>query len=133
MPISEYADRAACLQTLRDLVQFLESHPDVPMPFIDTVNVYPETKEALARIVRSAGGKFKKSSTAAYFHVDRQIGLIDFRLSMSHETACERVVVGKRVVEALPERILPARPAEEVDVVEWRCPAILESVERTGS
>lgn len=55
---------------------------------------------------------------------------VTFEITSDRQTVCERVVVGKRVVPAEPERLLPAEPEREVEIVEWRCGSLLAEPEQ---
>ena len=50
---------------------------------------------------------------------------VQLAISTMRKTICERVVVGKKVIPAQPERTIAATPEQTVEEVEWRCHPVL--------
>jgi hypothetical protein len=109
--IREDQRRAAFVQGLRDLADFLTTHPTVPAPYSTTMNVFVNTKEEIAAIARLA--TWGKTYNENWFSLSKAFGPVQLDVNTERSTVCRRVVVGKQIV--------PAREAQEVDVVEWVC------------
>ncbi len=106
------ARRAATIKGFRDLADFLEQHPGVPAPHYSTLNVFCNDRESIAVVARQSS--WEKGYNAHWFYLRKEFGEdVTLEINVSRETVCRRVVTGKTIVAATPER--------EVDVVEWVC------------
>jgi hypothetical protein len=115
-------ERRLFIQGLRDLAVFLESHPAVPTPYSNDINVFVSTKEELATIARSS--TWAKDVNDDYFWlVKRFVGNVSIQVNTTRDNVCRRVVVGQKVIPAQPERI--------VDDVQWECddPLLSDGIE----
>lgn len=108
--------RAAKIADLRELVDFLDEHPAVPLPFWLTYNhdVWCDDAADLLAKRRELGGKLEKVIGSDRFGFSRMFGAIKLSLLVSREAVCERVATGTRHVEAVE--------AHDVDEYEYRCP-----------
>lgn len=109
--------RAETLQALRDLADYLETHPQVPLPYIGKLNAFGVGGD-LPTIARAMGG-FEKGSGGGYLELIKRFGSITLAVNFNSDEVCERVVVG---TERVSEQIIPAH---EQEIVEWRCPESL--------
>jgi hypothetical protein len=50
---------------------------------------------------------------------------VQFNISTMRKTICERVVVGKKVIPARPETVIPASPERTEEEIEWRCHPVM--------
>lgn len=111
--------RAEFLQGLRDIADFLESHPELPLPYLGTGSertgtphvltdyiIGDEPREQLAQITRalaSMGGTVHKyaddNDRYSRFLVWRAFGPIALAYQADRSEVCERVVVGTERVE----------------------------------
>lgn len=109
---SEIKRRAAFIQSLRDCVEFLESHPGITAPRYVDMNVFVNDREAIAVHARAAS--WEKIYNGEWFYLRKEFGP-DLRLDITapRDTVCRKVVTGTRTV--------PAQPAREVEQVEWVC------------
>lgn len=128
----EQKQRTDYITGLRSLLDFYESRPNMPAanPWIPTeVWVMPNNKEELQAIIRTAGSLEKKGSIRDdSMELRREFSAnIVLRIIIDKQKTCERVKVGEEVVEAQPERIIPATEEKVVDVYEWKCEPILSS------
>ncbi len=125
------------LAGLRELIQLIESNPDFDFTEgsgDDTVEVNYRTwylhdtkdkRAAVKDLVRRLGSADKVYGDN-FAWVRHQFGPhVKFTISAHREVVCERVVVGKQMFPAEPERIVPATPAHMVEIVEWKCAPIL--------
>lgn len=106
--------REDTIKGLREMADFLEAHPAVPVPWFFE-HAFVETKAEIVRIAREGGG-WDKAHAGGYFSLRKEFsGGVVFSVSVAREQVCERVVVGHHIVPAvnLPERV-------EEDV-EWVC------------
>jgi hypothetical protein len=113
----------AFLKALSKLTALYENNPDLPVPYLGNINVFPETREELALIARkTAYLKPKKVANDDYYFkiaIDLAPG-IELHYNMERTKVCERVQVGTKLVD------VPAKPAEdaktiEVPQYEWKC------------
>lgn len=139
---------------LRALAALLETHPDLPEPFVSTswpgldvhwmlwVDHNDEDGLALqksqaAQIVKTIGGRWDKAPVSYdpdRFEFTQTRDRLELRVSVSRPAVCERVVVGTETVtipataavEAQPERV------EEREIVEWRCEPLLADTDSSA-
>lgn len=109
---------------LRELADWVEAHPEVQLP-TDHLQSYIFGDRGAPSEVLHAMKPCKKEYTESYFHLIRHFGPIKLDYFFDREAVCQRVVVGKRQIEAhlRPATLIPAEmiEAHEEDVVEWRC------------
>lgn len=149
--MSKTAHQTSAAETMREtlarLCDLLAAHPDLPAPYVTIYDHLPETAElkwylhisgkggpevqkaTAQKIIRTIGGKWDKSLDRSDNSMDfRQTrdGL-DFRVVVTREAVCERVVVGTEAVTIPASEAQPAMPerTEEREVVEWRCEPLL--------
>jgi hypothetical protein len=109
------ADRIDKLQEMRDLLDFLQEHEEIPLPYFGMVNsfVYDEIDvDTAARIMAPCD----KDIGGSYFSLNRKFGSLEFSVNFAREEVCERIVVGTKEI---PARTIEARTEE---IVEWNCP-----------
>lgn len=83
---------------------------------------YVANKEHFGTIISSLGA-FEKSGDTISTDATKRLSLgSNLRVWGKKENVCERVVVGTRTVAAEPEKIIPAKPEREEEIVEWKCP-----------
>lgn len=106
------SERNDFIKALRDCADFFEQHPGIPMPRYTTMNIFHSTREALADYARMA--TWEKVYNGEWFFLRKEFGAhLTLDIATSRETVCRRVVTGTT--------ILPARPEQEVETVEWVC------------
>ena len=113
---------------LRKLADMIEAHPEFgdPCGAVD-VSIFPhadDPKTHAACSMRSLGN-CNKIYDGEDFRLEKQIGIHRLRLWYPRQQICHRVVVGKELVAAQPERVIPATPAHEREIVEWVCSPVL--------
>ena len=109
--------RQETIDGLRALADYLETRPDVPLPYFGFVNAFGDEEE-LPVVARAMGG-FTKDHTGDYLTLVKSFGPVGLHVHFASEQVCERVVVG---TEEVPEKVTPAHTKE---IVEWKCPESL--------
>lgn len=147
--MSEAVDtHAEFVAGLRELADFYESRPDMPLPYTGTtapLNIWTfgnlggderDPKAALGQIARFMG-RAEKVTDDRFFFVSRSFGPIRLEAGAYREEVCERVVVGTETdeIEDYDPDALALVPKVtkriEREVVEWKCPeSILRVVKR---
>lgn len=122
---------ADLIQGLRDLADFLETHPQPEAQYAHnvTLSVFV-TPEELTERIRGAG-TVEKVAAGEWFWLRRAFGphvVLDW--TVAREKICRRVVVGTRVVPATPEALVAAQPERVEEIVKWECP---ESILRASA
>jgi hypothetical protein len=104
--------RAAEIRGLRELADFLEQHPAVPIPMLDGQNAFVTSRDELAAIARA--GSWEKLWLDQWFVLIRQFsGSVTLHVNAERSTVCRKVVTGTKTLPATPER--------EVETYEWVC------------
>jgi len=136
LPAATASPRAEFLASLRQIIDWLQAHRDVPAPFHllgDKLYIYlhgEDPRAAMAAIARAMGNA-DKSIDGDHFELRRRFGVITLVASARRDEVCERVVVGTREVtrRAPDPHALAALPVvtvtEIVEDVEWVCPPSL--------
>lgn len=119
------AERIAWLNGIRQMADFLEQHPDVPLPS-DHQPVYiwgTDAKRQLAAAALALGDA-EKEADASFFSLVRRFGPIVYTVKACRENVCERVVVGTKTIttQVPPEGVEMLTVTSEEEIVEWRCP-----------
>lgn len=115
--IREDQKRARFTAALRELATFLDEHPQVPIPYAPTMNMYVSDAKDFAPIARAAS--WEKGYLDNWFYLRKQFGAeegIQYEINISRDAICRKVVVGTRIVPAVE-----AQPEREEDVTEWVC------------
>jgi len=107
--------RAGKIDSMRALLDFLEATPEIPMPYMGDVNVFPHDEDTLGELAR-AMKPVKKERNDSYFMLAKDFGRVKLILNWARDSVCERVVTG---TEEIPEQIIEAHTRE---IVEWICP-----------
>ena len=108
-------ERACVIQGLRDLADFLDAHPNVPVPGSEqTLNVFVDDRATLAAIARE--GRWEKHYYTNWFTLVAAFGPITLHINLDREQVCRKVVTGSRVVPARA-----AEPEHVEEVTEWIC------------
>ena len=118
--------RTEFCDALVEIAEFLESHPDVPLPLYPSMTAFVPGASELAQAAKALGHA-EKSVLPNWFSMVRRFGTVSFEISARRENVCRRVVTGTRVVPAttVAEHTIPEH-AEEI--VEWDCPdSLLEA------
>lgn len=106
-------NRQDTIDGLRELADYLEERPDVPLPYFGMINAFAEA-DRLPVVARAMGG-FTKAHTGDFLSLTKQFTSgVMLAVHFNSEEVCERVVVGTEEV--------PAVPAHTKEIVEWKCP-----------
>lgn len=143
-------ERAGYTAGLRELADWLDAHPEVPLPYLGAhpaadrfnptaaIHVHPlligggDPRDVLAAVARAMGNATKTvSASGSRMHVWRDFAGISVTASADRADVCERVVVGVEeitVEEPDPDAVaaLPKIPhTKTVERVEWICSPLL--------
>jgi hypothetical protein len=130
----EHAEYAAGLRTL---AEFIESHPELPLPHYQNFGAFLEggpavKKEAViaaAKALASVTQLVKKQVYGEHMQlVWRVNSLLSYQVWVDRDAVCERVVTGVKVIPAREEVVLPAMPETTEETFEWRCSPVLAGV-----
>lgn len=130
-------DRAATAAGLRQLADFIEAHPDIPVPtYLREPNVWcprgAEQVQVLIRAALAAGVEVTKHHSDQQRNVGLRFGPFEAMALINKSEVCERVVTGTRVVQVPdPAYIPPETPMvdQTVEITEWRCRPLLAPAE----
>lgn len=135
-------ERTAYTNGLRAFADWLDAHPEVPLPndgksSFSALGSFvlddDQARETLAAVARALPGKVDKDySGESYMRVHGVVDGIHVSYVCNREAVCERVVVGQRTVSKEVPVAYEEREVTE-DVVEWRCDdGIMRASERPG-
>ncbi len=126
MTHSEYA------AGLRQVAEFIEAHPEIPLPGATLTSYALHDKKVVALTARALGqgGRCKKVYEDSILRLKREFGPIELEYLGLRSNVCERVKVGERLV---PEMYVPPQPATQGQTIpehkeavyEWVCSPIL--------
>lgn len=137
VPTETDQERAAYIEGLRQVADWLEAHPEVELPWLGfepKLSIYLvgyAQREPLAAIARAMGSFEKIANGDDYFQIVRRFAGIAVVAQASRDEVCEKVVVGTtEVTEEVPDPVaLAAVPkvtvTKTVEQVEWRCGSLL--------
>src|SRR5579864_4791307 len=84
------------VNSLRQLADFYEKHPEVPLPDTVRMPIYSlNTKEEIEPVARAFGNAFKRVDDN-FFKLVRRFGVIDLEVIAYREKVCTKRVVGKK-------------------------------------
>ena len=114
MTAEEYADG------LRQIADWYCAHPDIPVPHLDSIDVYSVyTRDDLKAVARALGS-CKKHTEHGLFSLGKSFGALTLRFVWSQAQVCTKRVVGTRHVA---EQTIAAY---EKELVEWECEPIFD-------
>lgn len=121
--VEEVVQRQLTVAGLRQLADWLEANPDVPVTKYDQVGVVAfGSGKAEAGAVALAAPKMDKRYTSGLFEGSVKFaGNVRYEINIAREQVCTKRVVGTKHVEEV------TYPAHDEDVVEWDCTPILGS------
>jgi hypothetical protein len=83
------------------------------------------TKQKVATYARALGTAEKNFQYE--FELSKRFSkLVKLIVRAERESVCTRKVVGTRIIEAEPARVIPATPQKIEDIIEWECKSILK-------
>ncbi|MFI5223675.1 MAG: hypothetical protein ACHQX3_05420 [Nitrospirales bacterium] len=128
LEVPKPTERELYVQGLRELADFYQNNPDVPIPWLTHDNYAVDSKadaEAVARGLRT----FEKDGNDSYLHLTKKFGNIVAKFVFTRTNVCVKKVVGVKTVPAafIEAHTIPARTEE---VVEWECSPLLVPKEK---
>ena len=103
---------------MRLALDYLESVPEIPLPYFGTLNTFCNEDYDIGELAR-AMKPVEKVSGLSYYTLRRKFGTIMIDVNFDHEQVCEKVVVS---TEEVPARLVEAYTKE---TIEWKCPESL--------
>ena len=99
------SERDMYIAGLRELANFLDRHPDLPVPCAGAHNAFARSTRELAVCARTPGVRWTKNATSHYFHLSVKFtGGHSYELNLVRELVCRKVVTGTRMQPAVPAR-----------------------------
>lgn len=127
--------REATIAAHRHVASLLETHPDLPMPFVRSNGTIwwtlyswdcPDGEAAMVALIRrTIGGRWDKREQNTYGSDEMVFSRPGYEIKVKREAVCTRRVVDTKTV-VKPAINLPER-TETVEIVEWDCAPILEA------
>ena len=141
--------RADFIGGLHQIADFLDAHPEVPLPWfkgsshtggtgrglVSAMHIWlngGDAREQLRGVVRALGEAHKSASDHTnQFYVYATFGGIDLVAGINREEVCERVVVGRREIEVTepdPAAVAALATVTRTKVIEdvrWECRPLL--------
>lgn len=108
------------VKVLRDIADFFETNPSFPLPYIYSFDAYVNSKEELRNIANMMGACEKKYSDSMFSLIKQFNEEVSLRVHANREKVCERVVIGKKMVEREVVLATGKKYVEE-EIVEWKC------------
>lgn len=139
-PVSTREEQIAAI---REAIDWLEAHPEVPMPVNLDDSLYAteyggfafhiDAKATLAAMARALPGKVEKEAHSnGQFYLTGRVAGIRMHAIATRSEVCERVVTGTReVTKTIPDPavVVPViEVTETVEDVEWVCGPLLKAV-----
>lgn len=115
---------------LRELADWIEAHPDIPLPPTYFNNYSMDTKEDAAKCLKALK-PCRKEYSGEMFSLSREFGVIKLKFTFYRNAVCTPKVVGTRIIEAhtKPAVFIPAEhiPERTEEIIEWDCHPVLEA------
>ncbi|GAC1677017.1 MAG: hypothetical protein NVS9B9_31100 [Ktedonobacteraceae bacterium] len=151
--------RQQVISNMRDMLTFIESHPDVPLPYFGTfyINTYDlvpldsdgevvgdaQPDQILAKVTKAVmqHGKVEKIANSYSFGIQRKFddgsewdnAQVALQYSGAREEVCKKVPTGGKITKTISKLVSPAVYEDvevEEDATEWECPPILSKLNR---
>lgn len=124
--MSDYTD------SLRQLADFLDANPVIPVPPYPDVDIYlcdDESIENVSKVARSLGVFNKVFTNYGLLYLERMVGIITLRAIVNRDSVCTKRIIGTKTItkKVLPEGVEMITKEIEEDIVEWDCPPSLLS------
>lgn len=106
---------------LRRLADWIEVTTEFTTEFNLTINLFVYSKEKYAEAAKHFGACEKRFDGRYHSLVKAFSENVRIDLNIKQDYLCEKIVT-KRIVPAMPEKVLPATPEHEVEDIQWKCP-----------
>jgi len=115
----EQRQRAEGIQVIREVIDFLEAHPRLPLPSLSPMYCWFYNKEELIEAVKELGD-CKKVYQGNYFMAVKNFHGFELQVATPKETVCKQIVTKKIVQEQVP--VTWELQDVEKEIVTWDCP-----------
>lgn len=107
------------IDEIRQILDFVEADPNVPMPYFGSVNAFVRDPDVLGDVAR-AMAPCDKDVCGNFYELTHRFGSTSFTANFARDEVCEAVVIGtEEIAEKVIETVIPAQTR---DIVEWVCP-----------
>lgn len=106
------SDRAQALKELRQMIDFIARHPEIPVPTYVSFVTAVSTRDELATVAKISG--WKKDYSDNWFTLIKEFGQHRLHVYIDRAEVCRKVKTGTK-------KIIPAQPEHEVEEFEWVC------------
>ena len=111
---TEDSTREDYVKGLREVADFIEAHPDAPLPVTTMHDAFVHDKSVLAVVAKVCGGRWEKRAGDSYFYMRKMFsGGHHYDVNISRASVCRKVATGTI--------IRPAEPECEVETYHWVC------------
>lgn len=117
---------------LERIAAIYRAHPKLPTIFQGTLTpltIYVHDTATLAATIMAFGSGDKKdggNSINFHPHVTKPV---DLEICVFKDGICKRIVIGKKVIPAAEEIVIPARAAHEEIIYGWECSPLTKRLE----
>jgi hypothetical protein len=118
--------RTRFTQGLRELADWYDLHPEVPLPHgaLQIITAGDEDPVAGLAVIARAMGRCDKKVGEAIFTIRRKFSGVTLEAIAWRQQVCEATVVGERTVTRDVTKVVGSETVTE-PVVEWRCLPLL--------
>lgn len=109
------------VESLRELADFYEQNPTLPIPNKQTINLFDITVEQIKEFITLSKKTVKKSWIESFFYATIPFGSrIELDLNIARNKVCEKVVTKRIITKQVPVSFEEKEIEEEI--IEWKCP-----------
>lgn len=120
--MSDDTEREVFTMGLRELADFYDANPHMPMPVGSILCFFPEQSRVAE--IAAMMGKSKKTVNDIFLSLARKFGGVELQACWYRNEVCTARVVGTRTV--IKDVVLTSEKREvEEDVIEWECEPLL--------
>ena len=127
----------ALIRDLQSLIDFLDAHPELPLPNDFALNVYRLGGETLGRAkeIAKSLGTYDKEVDDTFFALIKNFGQVRLRFVFYRHNVCTKRVIGTKT----ETRLVPEADANmvertvETEIVEWDCPSLLGETDEANA
>lgn len=109
------------VESLRELADFYEQNPTLPIPTRQTINLFDITVEQIKDFITLSKKTVKKSWIESFFYATIPFGShINLDLNIARNKVCEKIITKRKTIKQIP--ISYEEKEIEEEIIEWKCP-----------